>query len=156
MSSSIVPKSQRHETRKQDPGRVGKAHGSVWKSMEWFVPFIDNQAIMYHGHQSPDDHSDCGPEIFCCPKAAILFQQRFPESNAANADWLFKGGAFLASWMNSGGPSVYYFFFCDPQYPFTVRFSPVYAPELRDVLLKRIPLDRYLENADLIFPEEKN
>jgi len=118
--------------------------------MEWYVPFINGRAIIYHGHESPDDHTDCGPEIFCCPKAAYLLLQRHPEVIPAAAEWQFTDGKYLTSWMGEHGPQVYYFFFCDPADRTALRFCGVREPELRDVLLKRLTLDGYLERADRI------
>jgi hypothetical protein len=118
--------------------------------MEWYVPFQDDRAIIYHGHEDPDDHSECGPEIFCCPKAALLLLQFDPDALPANVEWEFTSGQHLASWMDQRGPAFYYFFFCDPDDWQVLRFSGVAAPELRNVLLKRLPLDAYLDGADRI------
>lgn len=50
---------------------------------------------------------------------------------------------------------IYYFFFCDPEDRKVLRFSGVAAPEVRDVLLKRLALDQYLENADRIYGKDQ-
>ena len=112
--------------------------------------FQDGHAVIYHGHEDPDDHSDCGPKVFCCPKAAQILLQRYSDDVLANAEWQFTDGGHLASWMAQDGPKIYYIFFCDPEDWNVIRFSGVAAPEARDVLLKRISLDRYLETADRI------
>ena len=118
--------------------------------MEWFVPFDGEHAIMYHGHVDPSDHSDCGPQIFCCPKAAILYLHRYPESPLGNAEWQLTDPTHLASWIGQGGPRIFYFFFCDPDDWRLLRFAGVAVPDLRDVLFKKTPLDLYLEGADRI------
>ncbi len=128
-------------------GRVELAHGRS-RNNKWYVPFQDNHAIIYHGHEDPNDHSECGPKVFCCPKAAQLLTQMYPESVPSDAEWSFKRGQDLAAWMGPDGPLFYYFFFCDPEDPQLLRFAGVRVPEVRDVLLKRQSLDRYLENAD--------
>jgi hypothetical protein len=120
--------------------------------MEWYVPFIDDHAMIYHGHTDPDDHSECGPQIFCCPKAALLLQQRHPSAIRATAEWLFTEGKHLVSWMQGDGPRVFYFFFCDPEERTLLRFCGVRFPDAREVLLKRRSLDLYLESADRILP----
>ncbi len=145
-----MSKTRRRKTQTEHAGRVGLAHGSAWNAMEWYVPFHDGHAIIYHGHEDADDHSDCGPKIFCCPKAAHLLLQRYPDGIPANAEWQFTDGQHLASWIDQDGPQVYYFFFCDPEDRKVLRFSGVAAPTVRDVLLKRLPLDGYLETADRI------
>lgn len=41
------------------------------------VPFQDGGACIHHGHATdPDDHSLCGPSIFCCRKAAARYVVR--------------------------------------------------------------------------------
>ena len=130
-------------------GRVGLAHGSNW-NREWYVPFHDNHAIIYHGHVDPNDHSDCGPKVFCCPKAAQLLMQIHPNAVPVDAEWKFTRGKDLAAWIGPNGPQIYYFFFCDPEDSNFLRFVGVAAPEVRDILLKRFPLDPYLVNADRI------
>ncbi len=130
--------------------RVGLAHGNAWQRMEWYVPFQDGHAIIYHGHEDSDDHSLCGPQVFCCPKAAKLLLQAYPEASPAKADWEFLAPEALVSWMSPGGPTVFYFFFCDPDDRNAVCFSGVFAPHVRDVLLKRKSLDEYLAVADRI------
>jgi hypothetical protein len=148
----------RSHRRRNPPGHkdlVGLAHGRAWKTMEWFVPFQDDHAIMYHGHEDPEDHSECGPQIFCCPKAAILLRQRHPDSATTTADWEFTDGHHLASWIGPPGPRIFYFFFCDPDDWTVLRFAGVSVPELRGVLHKKSPLDTYLEIADRICGMEK-
>lgn len=123
------------------------AHGHAWKTMEWFVPYKDGHACMYHGHTDPEDHSDCGPQVFCCQKAAALHHHRYPAGSVTNAEFAFTGGRHLASWIGPDGPRIFYFFFCDPDDWTLLRFFGIAVPELRSVLLKRTALDIYLENA---------
>ena len=135
--------------------RVGLLHGRTWKNMEWFVPFQDDHAIIYHGHEDSGDHSECGPQVFCCPKAAILLHQRYPDGMTSSAEWQFTDGQHLASWMRPDGPQMFYFFFCDPDDWTELRFAGVAAPEVRNVLLKRTALDTYLETAGRIYGVDK-
>lgn len=128
-------------------GRVGLAHGNNWEN-DWYVPFVDEHAIIYHGHEDRNDHSDCGPKIFCCPKAALLMEQYYPRAIPADAEWQFTPGEDLADWLRPTGPQIYYFFFCDPDDRQLLRFMGVRVPYIRNILLKRSPLDAYLEYAD--------
>lgn len=150
-----MAKSQRRRSQPRNRDRVGLAHGRAWKTMDWFVPFEGERAVIHHGHSDPEDHSDCGPQVFCCPKAAALFRHRFQDGVVANANWEFTDGQHLASWAGPTGPQIFYFFFCDPDDWTLLRFTGVAAPELRNVLLKRAPLDTYLKNADHIFETDE-
>jgi hypothetical protein len=145
----MPPKPRRTKSTRR-LSRVGLAHGNAWPKKEWYVPFQDGHAIIYHGHEDSDDHSLCGPQVFCCPKAATLLLQAYPETVPANADWEFTEPELLVSWMGPDGPAVFYFFFCDPDDRNAVCFSGVSAPHVRDVLFKRRPLDEYLAVAERI------
>jgi hypothetical protein len=79
-----------------------------------------------------------------------LLLQSYPDAGVADAEWDFTEGEFLASWLGPRGPKIYYFYFCDPDDWSAVLFSGVEVPEVRDVLLKRTSLDRYIKNAELI------
>ena len=134
-------KNKRHRIHRIDAGHVGTLHGKSWGDIKWYVPFVDNHAIMYHGHKDPNDHSDCSPKIFCCPKAALLYKQCHPRGIPDTAEWHFEAGKHLASWMGERGPRVYYFFFCDPDDGTLLRFCGARIPEVRKVLLKQRALD---------------
>ena len=97
----------------------------------------------------------CGPQVFCCAKAAHLLLETCPGAIPAGAEWEFADADLLASWMSRRGPTVYYFFFCDPRDHKVVRFAGVSGPQLRDVLFKRRPLDEHLATADRICREEE-
>lgn len=145
-----MAKSRHRRTRAGNIGRIGLAHGRAWRAMDWYVPFHDGQASIYHGHEDADDHSACGPKIFCCPKAAQILLQRYPDDVLCDAEWEFTSGQHLVSWLGPHGPQIFYFFYCNPHDRGSVRFSGIEAPAIRDVLLKRLPLDGYLETADRI------
>lgn len=134
----------------EEPCLVALAHGSAWKAMEWYVPFVDGNAIIHHEHDEINDHSKCGPEIFCCPKAAYIFLKQFPEAAPAHTEWSFNTGKFLLSWLTDQGPKHYYFFLCNPYESAEVRFAHVALPELRDVLVKRRSLTSYIDGAPVI------
>ena len=145
-----MPRKRRRRIAPRPLGRVGATHGTAWRTMEWYVPFQDGHAVIYHGHEDPNDHTRCGPQVFCCPKAAHLLLQIYPDAIAADAEWEFTDPELLTSWMGHDGPTIYYFFFCDPCDREVVCFSGVSTPDVRDVLLKRRALDEYLPTADRI------
>ena len=63
---------------------------------------------------------------------------------------VFPRGGLRVVFAVDDGPTVFYFFFCDPGDRNAVCFSGVSAPHVRDVLFKRRPLDEYLAVADRI------
>lgn len=58
-----------------------------WRPDDWLVPYIDGGACIHHGHTAPDDHSLCGPALFCCRRAAARYVALHPESCEAEATW---------------------------------------------------------------------
>ncbi len=115
--------------------------------MDWYVPVADESAVIYHGHENVDDHSDCGPQIFCCPKAASLLLSFAPKSCVAFNACELTDGKHLTSWLSPVGPKIYYFYFCDPDDWQAIYFVGVRVPDVREVLLKRLPLDPYISTA---------
>ncbi len=134
--------------RQGQAGRVGNAHGRSWLSDDWCVPFIDGSAIFYHGHTDTSDHSNCGPQLYCCEVAARMFLRILPNAAAREADWELTSGLHLAQWLGGRGPTIFYFFFCDPDDRMQLRFACVRSPEVREVLLKQRSLDFCLNHAD--------
>ena len=69
----------RQKGRKVPPSapksRVNHDYPPGWRRNDWVVPFIGGGACFHHGHDTdPDDHSLCGPSIFCCRKAAARYR----------------------------------------------------------------------------------
>lgn len=117
-----------------------------WKPDYWLVPYIGENAVIHHGHSSPDDHSLCGPMVFCCAKSQRLFVEAFPDSAAAAAFWDMTEAAHIASWMDSG-VNVVYFIFCDP-----VRIEGLFAgglsgKEARLALYRQVYLEQFSDRA---------
>ena len=119
-----------------------------WNKNYWLVPFHDGQGIIYHGHNDKDDHSLCGPQIFCCYKAKRLLHQYHPDA-LDDADCEPTDGRDLIDWVING-VKVFYFFFCHPQEKSTLLFAGIETPDLQKVLLRQYPLEYYVGHADII------
>ena len=146
----------RHRPARRSPRTRSNAHHLYpegWRSGDWCVPFEDGEhACIHHGHTAPDDHSLCGPSIFCCRKAAELYVALFPDSAEARAEWELTEAAHIATWMqaNDKGPGVQvlYFVFCDPIRPDGLLAAGLHRSVARQVLFRRVPLERYAGDAD--------
>ena len=118
-----------------------------WKPLSWLVPFQGETAIIRHGHSSPDDHSLCGPVLFCCAKSQELFLETFPEGDEAKASsWEITEADHIATWMEAG-VKVLYFVFCDPVRPKGLLTGGLSGEEARQTLYKEVPLESYSERA---------
>ena len=93
---------------------AGHFYPKGWEPGSWLVPYHDDNAVIHHGHTSQDDHSLCGPELFCCARSSQLFVQDHPESAEANAQWGITRREHVQAWMDSG-VNVLYLIFCDPR-----------------------------------------
>lgn len=119
-----------------------------WNPLSWLVPFKGENAVIRHGHTSQDDHSLCGPVLFCCAKSQELFQNTFPESAEASAtSWQITESDHIAAWMDAG-VSVLYFVFCDPVRPKGLLTGGISGTEARQALYKKVPLEHYSERAN--------
>ncbi len=119
-----------------------------WRPFDWVVPFIDNHACIHHGHGlDDDDHSRCGPVLFCCPKASARYLELFPKSGEAQADWQLTDADHIAAWLDKG-VTVLYFIFCDPQRPQDLWAIGLSEEPLRQTLYKQLALEAHLDRAD--------
>ena len=136
--------------RRRRSGRAPRTHHfypKKWQTDDWLVPFGDGEhACLHHGHPDPDDHSGCGPTIFCCSKACASYTSLFPDSVEAHADWQLTEAAHIATWMDTG-VNVLFFVFCDPERPDGLLVIGLGGEEARQVLIKKVPLDPYAGEA---------
>jgi hypothetical protein len=117
-----------------------------WKIDSWLVPYIDENAVIHHGHQSADDHSLCGPMVFCCARSRQAFLEMYPDSALARASWERTEAAHILSWLDAG-VNVVYFVFCDPIRPLGLLAGGLSAGEARLVLSQKVLLEQYAEQA---------
>ena len=91
--------------------RRGGAQGS-----QWLVGFDSrNQAAVYiHKHGDGTDHSNCGPVVSCCRRAADIYRSVAPELHRTVERYESQTGEHIATWLDSG-VSALYFAVCDPE-----------------------------------------
>lgn len=148
---------QRESRRRHSPQsrrrirRRGTQHSypEDWKADDWLVPYIGEGAIIHHGHEDPDDHSLCGPRIFCCAKAASIYVEMFPDSTEAEANWQLTKASTITGWMDAGVNAIY-FVFCDPERPLGLLFTGFFGDTARRVIEKQVPLEEFAEGAERI------
>jgi len=127
--------------------RARHDYPSGWRPDDWLVPYIDGGACIHHGHTDPDDHSLCGPAIFCCRKAAARYVALLPDSCEAQATWELTAADHLLGWMRRG-VRVLYFVFCDPERSDGLLAIGLSGADLPAILRRHIALERHAGAAD--------
>ena len=117
-----------------------------WQPSQWLVPYLGENAAIHHGHTDPDDHSLCGPVLFCCANSQELYLHTFPESAEAQASWELTQAEHIAAWMDAG-VNVLFFIFCDPVRPEGLLAGGLSGDEARQVVFKEIPIEQFAEKA---------
>ena len=144
-------KKRKKRPRFRRSGRARRTHHRYpkgWHADDWLVPFGDGEhACLHHGHPDPDDHSGCGPTIFCCLKASTLYTGLVPDSEEAHAEWQLTEAGHIATWMDAG-VNVLFFVFCDPERADGLLVIGLAGEEARQVLLKELPLAPYAREAE--------
>lgn len=121
-----------------------------WQQEDWIVPTTGGHAVIRHGHQDPQDHSACGPILFCCSRSARLYAKAFPETPESKAQWQLIDGRTIIGWFD-GGVQVAYFVFCDPESETELRAVGISElGNVRDVIRKAVPIERYLEDSNIL------
>ncbi len=143
-----VTQRQRKTQRHRRTRRRGTQHGysKDREADDWLVPYIDGGAVIHHGHEDPDDHSFCGPRIFCCAKAAGIYVEMFPDSPEARAEWELTKVSTITGWMDAGANAIY-FIFCDPERPMGLLFIGLFGETARQVVEKQVPLEEFAADA---------
>ncbi|MGB0389422.1 MAG: hypothetical protein ACPGWR_31770 [Ardenticatenaceae bacterium] len=132
------------------PKSIGHTYRNRQQAGEWLVPFRNDRACVYHGHEDSDNHDLCGPQVFCCANSAQLLADLYPSWNDPKIDWQLTPGSHLVTWIPDAGIGIFYFFVCAPDDPNTLLFVGIKSSEARNVLLKRVPLDHYLDEAGIV------
>ena len=119
--------------------KVRRRPGSTWT-----VPFNDSgQAGVYiHRHGDTDDHSQCGPVVLCCDRAAAPYRSLAPDLHAEVASYRAQRGEHLCTWLDSG-VSAMYFVLCDPQDSNAVYQFGLPASRARELLLGKVPHSQF-------------
>jgi len=124
-------------------------YSADWKPDHWLVPYLSENALIQHGHTAADDHSLCGPMVYCCANAQRVFVESFPDSAAARASWELTEAAHIAAWMDAGA-NVIYFIFCDPVRPEGLLAGGLSGAEARQVLFHQVHLEQFADRANRI------
>ena len=119
-----------------------------WEADDWLVPYDeDGVAHFRRTHGQSNDHGSCGPQIFWCAKAMSLLVDHYPSWDNPQVHWDMTEGSHLVTWISEDGPRTFYFFFCAPDERNVLLCVGISRSEARDVLLKRVPLDDYLDQV---------
>jgi hypothetical protein len=118
-----------------------------WQPNQWLVPYVGENAAILHGHTDPEDHSLCGPVLFCCANSQELYVRTFPESAEAQASWELTQAEHILTWLETG-VNVLYFVFCDPVRPQGLLAGGLSGEEARQVVLRETPIEQYAEKAN--------
>jgi len=121
----------------------------TYGELDWLVPYDGENAVIHHGHRDPDDHSECGPSLFCCEKSRELFTKEFPNSAEAGASWGITSAEHIASWIERG-VTLLYFVFCDPVRPKGLLAGGLSGEAAKQALFKEIPLEDFADLATRI------
>jgi hypothetical protein len=121
-----------------------------WQAHDWLVPTNAGHAVIRHGHQDAHDHSACGPTLFCCARSARLYTKAFADQPESKAHWQLIDGRTIITWLE-GGVRVVYFVFCDPESEIDLRAVGISeSGDVREVIKKTVPLERFLEDSNLL------
>lgn len=118
---------------------------------QWLVPLqADGYACFYHGHEDPEDHRWCGPQLFCCHKAASQFIAQHPDTLPADGTLQPMAPEALLAWLTPPGPRVFFFYFCDPVNRQRVYLQGITYPILPDVLRFQLLLHEHIIGAQVV------
>ncbi len=121
---------------KRAGGRRGEA--------TWTVPFTESgQAGVYiHKHGDTDDHSQCGPVVLCCDRAAEPYRALAPDLHKEVNSYRSQYASHLCTWLDSGVNAIY-FVLCDPDDKGAVYQFGLAADEARALLLGKTTHAQY-------------
>ena len=81
-----------------------------------------------------------------------MYMDLEPESAEAHAQWELTEAEHIATWLEPSdtgpGVNVLYFVFCDPVRPNGLLAIGLDRTAARQVLFRRVPLERYADRAD--------
>lgn len=147
----MAKKSSKNRHRYRSRHATGHTYRNGQTSNQWLVPLqADGYACFYHGHDDTEDHSLCGPQIFCCHKSASQFLKEHPDMLPATMSLHPMSPDSLLAWLSPDGPKVFYFYFCDPVNRRRVYFQGFSHPLLRPILLFERPLTELAVNSIVV------
>jgi hypothetical protein len=126
-----------------------------WTKGDWLVPVHQGRVVIKHGHTDPNDHSRCGPNVFCCLRAVKVFTDAYPNSPEHASEWRLLSGKEIAGWLGGDRKSIY-FTFCDPDSSTDALSIGLRDEAAKEVLEGEVDLEEFAEEASRIQePEDR-
>lgn len=150
----MVKKSKRHKFRadllKQAP-KANHWYRHKQQPKQWIVPLTEgDMPVIYHGHADPEEHSGCGPQLFCCGRSLALFLEFYRHQLPDDVRFQFLDGLEVFDWYQSMTPPMIYFYACDPVNQQRAYFLPVMAHHAWDIIQFSVPIETVLVGAEVI------
>lgn len=120
------------------------------QSNQWIVPLTASMPVIYHGHTNPEDHSHCGPQLFCCARSLGLYLAFYQDHLPDDARFQFFSGAEVFDWYRSMTPPTIYFYACDPVNQQRAYFLSVSEQNAWDIIQFFVPIETVLIGAEVI------
>ncbi len=118
---------------------------------QWVVPLTaDDMPAIYHGHTNPEDHSQCGPQLFCCGRSLGLYLALYEDHLPDDVQFQFFSGAEMFDWYRSMNPPMIYFYACDPVNQKRAYFLSVPEKNAWDIIQFFVPIETVLIGAEVI------
>lgn len=118
---------------------------------QWIVPLTaDDLPVILHAHAEPDDHSGCGPQLFCCGRALALYLEYYRDLLPEDVCFQFGTGSEVADWYRSMTPPLIYFYACDPVNQQRAYFLSVMEQHAWDIIQFFVPIETVLVGAEVI------
>lgn len=105
---------------------------------------------IYHGHSDPDDHSRCGPQLFCCGRSLALYLALYQHLLPDDVQFQFLTGSEVFDWFRTMAPPMIYFYACDPINHQRAYFLPISEQNAWDIILFFVPIESVLIGAEVI------
>lgn len=150
----MVKKSKRHYSKADLPQQVSEPHHWYRHNQQpnqWIVPLTEgDMPVIYHGHADSEDHSGCGPQLFCCGRSLALYLKFYQHHLPDDVRFQFLDGPEVFDWYQSMTPPMIYFYACDPVNQQRAYFLPVMAQHAWDIIQFVVPIETVLVGAEVI------
>ena len=118
---------------------------------QWIVPLTaGDMPVILHRHPNPDDHSACGPQLFCCGRSLGLYLDLYRSLLPQDVRFQFLSAAEVDDWYRAMSPPFLYFYACDPLNPHRAYFLSVPEEEAWDIIHFFLPIETALIGAEVI------
>ena len=135
------------------PSRTASCHTyrNGQQPNQWIIPLTaDHMPVIYHGHTDPDDHSGCGPQLFCCGRSLGLYLASYQHHLPDDVTFRFYSGTEVYDSFRAMTPPMIYFYACDPVNQQRAYFLPVPEQNAWDIIQFFVPIETVLIGAEVI------